>query len=237
MITDGVALVNWILDVANIPPERIVILGQSLGTAVASAVGLRFVDPTNALLPQPSKHVDPEAQPLLNGNSAVPATIPRSLTTFAGIILVAPFSNLPSLLLTYRLSGIVPLLLPLRPFPFITNPVLSRMVDQWPTSDRLAAYYQTLSSNTKLLAGADGRRMGFLQILHATSDMDISYHQTEMIVEKILGEHGTRIYAGKGDAVTLDIGGEGSPRVRVEIGQYGGKSGARFCKIVVMSDC
>jgi hypothetical protein len=110
------------------------------------------------------------------------------------------------------------------------------MADQWPTSDRLAAYYQTLSHNTQLLTGADGRRMGFLQILHATNDMDISYKQTEKIVEKIFGEHGMRIRAGKSDAVTLDVGGQGAPRVRVEIGQYGGES--RVCLVdTLLSDC
>ena len=65
--------------------------------------------------------------------------------------------------------------------------------------------------------------MGSLQILHATNDMDISYHQTEMIVDKIFGEDGPRIRVGKGDAVVLDVGGEAAPRVRVEIGEYGGE--------------
>ncbi|KAK5004087.1 hypothetical protein LTR28_009360, partial [Elasticomyces elasticus] len=51
LITDGVALVNWVIDVAGIPPDRIVILGQSLGTAVASAVALRFADPASDLFP------------------------------------------------------------------------------------------------------------------------------------------------------------------------------------------
>ena len=65
--------------------------------------------------------------------------------------------------------------------------------------------------------------MGSLQILHATNDMDISYHQTEMIVDKIFGEHGPRTRPVKGDALVLDVGGDRAPRVRVEIGEYGGE--------------
>ncbi|TVY55881.1 Monoacylglycerol lipase ABHD12 [Lachnellula suecica] len=38
IITDGVAAVEWALQVVKIPSDRIVILGQSLGTAVTSAV-------------------------------------------------------------------------------------------------------------------------------------------------------------------------------------------------------
>ncbi|TAQ90823.1 hypothetical protein B7494_g852 [Chlorociboria aeruginascens] len=43
LIIDGIAAVDWALHVANIPPERIVILGQSLGTAVATAVAEHYV--------------------------------------------------------------------------------------------------------------------------------------------------------------------------------------------------
>lgn len=38
LIIDGIATVDWAIQVAKIPPERIVILGQSLGTAVTAGV-------------------------------------------------------------------------------------------------------------------------------------------------------------------------------------------------------
>ena len=41
LIVDGIALVSWIMSVTNIPPERTVILGQSLGTAVSAAVACK----------------------------------------------------------------------------------------------------------------------------------------------------------------------------------------------------
>lgn len=38
VILDGISTVNWALQVAKVPPERIVIIGHSLGTAVTAAV-------------------------------------------------------------------------------------------------------------------------------------------------------------------------------------------------------
>ena len=42
LITDGIAVVQWAIEVAKVPPERIVLVGQSLGTAVATAVAEHF---------------------------------------------------------------------------------------------------------------------------------------------------------------------------------------------------
>lgn len=42
IIQDAVAVVDWALNVANIPPSRILIFGQSLGTAVNMAVAEHF---------------------------------------------------------------------------------------------------------------------------------------------------------------------------------------------------
>ncbi|PMD52445.1 alpha/beta-hydrolase [Hyaloscypha bicolor E] len=42
VITDGVAAVDWALQVAKVPSDRIVILGQSLGTGVTAGVVERF---------------------------------------------------------------------------------------------------------------------------------------------------------------------------------------------------
>jgi pimeloyl-ACP methyl ester carboxylesterase len=38
LLRDAEAVVDWALNVANIPPDRIVLLGHSLGTAVATAI-------------------------------------------------------------------------------------------------------------------------------------------------------------------------------------------------------
>jgi abhydrolase domain-containing protein 12 len=42
LIIDGIAAVNWALEVAKVPADRIVIVGQSLGTGVAAGVVEHF---------------------------------------------------------------------------------------------------------------------------------------------------------------------------------------------------
>jgi abhydrolase domain-containing protein 12 len=221
LISDGTALVNWVIHVAGIPPERIVLLGQSLGTAVSSAVALNFVDPSHELIPR-SKD---ESSPLLDNVQQI-----AKPTAFAGVILVAPFSSLPSLLLTYRLGGLVPLLLPLRPFPVLSTALTSRMTDKWPSAKRLAAYYRAFESNPDLLKSAVGhdgqteqRDMGMLQIIHAKTDMDISFHQTEMICAEVFGDDTASEYVAGKDDLLLDMKAEDRPRVRVQIVEHGGK--------------
>lgn len=221
LIADGTALVNWVLHTAGIPPERIVILGQSLGTAVSSAVALNFIDPSNELIPYSNN----ESSPLLNNIQQIARP-----TAFAGVILVAPFSSLPSLLLTYRLGGIIPLLLPLRPFPIIGTALTSRMTDKWPSAKRLGAYYHAFASKPDLLTSSAGesdqidrREMGTLQLIHAKSDMDISYHQTEMVCAEIFGPAAASGCVAGGDDLLLDVKEEDKPRVKIQILEHGGE--------------
>ncbi|OQO12744.1 hypothetical protein B0A48_02208 [Cryoendolithus antarcticus] len=222
LITDGVALVNWVLLTAKIAPERVVLLGQSLGTAVASAVALQFADPHDVGLTS----IGSDRQRLLNGLNGVAAP-----TSFAGVILVAPFSSLPSLLLTYRLGGLVPLLLPLRPFPRLANALTSRMIDTWPSALRLARYSKALAANPSLLeskeddlsgdGSATRREMGAVQIVHALNDMDIAYEQSEMICGEVLGDDRVKANGG-GRPVTFNERQLGRPRLSVELLQHGG---------------
>ncbi|ORY18935.1 Alpha/Beta hydrolase protein [Clohesyomyces aquaticus] len=44
LLNDATAILDWALNVANIPPDRIVLLGHSLGTAVAAGVAHRFMN-------------------------------------------------------------------------------------------------------------------------------------------------------------------------------------------------
>lgn len=223
LIADGTALVNWIMHIAKVPPEQIVILGQSLGTAVASAVALNFVDPSSDLIPRVLQNAT--YSPELSRDVAIP-------TAFAGVILVAPFSSLPSLMLTYRIGGLLPILAPLRPFPWLSNALTSRMTDTWPSADRLKAWHQAMVANPKLLVSrvddlsGDGshtsREMGTLQVIHATNDMDISYRQTELICKRIVDD-GARCIIGSNGAAAVDIKDKGAPRIRFQILEHGGK--------------
>lgn len=206
---------------AGIPSERVVILGQSLGTAVASAVGLYFADGTSGL--------DLSA---LDDDAAASLSHHRGLNgepiTFAGIILVAPFSSLPSLMLTYRIGGFIPLLLPLRPFPLLSNYFTDRIVDTWPTAERLATYHSALSANQETSKAEEdiGRRLGSLQILHAVNDWDITYRQTEMICRRMFKGHeegDERCGELEKAGAVLDVSEPGRPRVRIEILETGGE--------------
>ena len=219
LITDGTALVNWVLKVGGISPDRIVLLGQSLGTAVASAVGLRFADPNNPLLPPPS----PESE-----KSVLSTDHGSVTTTFAGIVLVAPFSSIPSLLLTYRLGGWIPLLFPLKPFPQLAKALTSRMVDKWETAERLTAYYRVLAGSSQLHEGS--RNMATLQLVHALNDAEISYHQTEIICQRMLNKRDDQGQLGSGECIDgsngpaiVDVKRDGWPRLRFQLVEAGGK--------------
>lgn len=224
LIADGVTLVNWVLNVAKIPPERIVILGQSLGTAVASAVALQFAAPGHELIPSKSREL----------RSLLRSGLSQKATAFRGVILAAPFNSVPTLLLTYRIGGLLPLLLPLRPLPYVANALLSQMVDKWLTAERLTAYYDALQGSP-LLQAASGA-MASVQIVHALNDADIPYHQTEMICRRMLGKRDAQsalraeeieaedcVDGSKGSAV-LDVNRSGRPRLRFELVRYGGKT-------------
>jgi abhydrolase domain-containing protein 12 len=232
LIADGTALADWVLQVAQIPADRIVILGQSLGTAVASAVALNFIDPQNELLPQ--IEASQSSSPLLDlGNAATPSQTP---ILFASVILVAPFYSLPSLLLTYRLGGLVPLLLPLRPFPWLGKALTRHMIDQWPTAKRLTAYTRATSASPELLqlrelvdyGNGMHREMGVLQIIHAKSDMDISFHQTEMICAEVFGEERAEQCVAGEDGLLVAVRDEARARVRVRIVEHGGEFALLF---------
>ncbi|KAF7197083.1 Protein bem46 [Pseudocercospora fuligena] len=221
LITDGITLVKWIMEVARIPPERIVILGQSLGTAVSSAVALHFADAGNELLPRQTQ----ELSSLKRDNDQVKPIV------FAGVVLAAPFNSVPTLLLTYRIGGLLPLLLPLRPVPWFANLLTSQMVDKWETAERLTAYYQSLAGSPRLTNGS--KQLGSLQIVHALDDADIPYRQTEMICRRILDKRGSdseldpdeidaKSCIGEGGAGVLDVKRNGRPRLRFELVRYGG---------------
>ncbi|KAK3178008.1 hypothetical protein OEA41_000140 [Lepraria neglecta] len=128
LIIDGVATVKWALNVAKIPPEKIVLLGQSLGTAVATAVAEHFV-------------------------------VEEGLE-FRGVVLVAGFSDLPTLLTTYAIGGIIPILSPLRPYPRLQQFFAKSIQETWFSATRLVNLVRK-SKNINL------------RIIHAQNDFEI----------------------------------------------------------------
>lgn len=142
LITDATTLVDYAITTLRIPPSRILILGQSLGTAVSSAVAEKF---------SREKGID-----------------------FAGVVLVATFSSLPTMLANYSLGGVVPLLKPLNICPPVLRFFLRFVVDKWKSLDRLAALTaQTRERNGRLR----------ISLIHGADDWDISCVESVKIFE------------------------------------------------------
>ncbi|RDA93230.1 hypothetical protein CP533_6508 [Ophiocordyceps camponoti-saundersi (nom. inval.)] len=129
LIQDATALVDWTLNVAKFPPERVVLLGHSLGTAVVSGVAERFL--------------------IQQG------------VEFAGIVLVAGFAGLESLIGVYRIAGFLPLLGPFSSFPALVKRLERFVVDSWRSSDRLANIVRHTKTRLRL------------SLIHARNDRDI----------------------------------------------------------------
>ncbi|KAI4721840.1 alpha/beta-hydrolase [Aureobasidium sp. EXF-10727] len=195
LITDGRALVHYVLSL-GIPPSRIVILGQSLGTAVASATALSFSDPTSELLPRGVAEDKVET------------------AVFRSIILVAPFVSLPDLLLSYRIGGVIPILAPLRHSQFLVRMVSRYILDTWHTGLRLHAYVSAAASAASVGSGDFGA--GNVHILHARDDQDIAFAQSEKLFAVAVGKEVEVLPLGVREVV-----GEGRVKVRVEMLEYG----------------
>lgn len=171
LITDGMTLLNFLTSPPlSIPPSRIAITGQSLGTAVSAAVAERFMfgspDPT---VVQPALR-DPEP--------------------FAGIILLASFSNLPSLIHSYSFKGLTPpMLSPLVGYPRFKDWVLSHVLDRWDTAARIARLTgvgPTAKSDAD--AGYTYKELD-LTIVHALDDHDIPWYEGRLVWTAATGEN------------------------------------------------
>lgn len=213
MITDGVSLINYITSpVASgglgISADRIVIVGQSLGTAVATGVA--------------EYHAFNETdQP-----------------GFAGVILAAPFTSLIRLLDSYRIKGVVPPLLgPLRPYPKIKNFIINRVADKWETAERVARLLTASAPAVASEAMSDGPSPKEIEldltILHARDDWEIPWQEGRGIwnlaTRNATEQHGTVITnVGVGELGENELkiwkGREGKTSFRYERVRYGGKS-------------
>lgn len=211
IITDGTALADYVLLDVGIHPARVVVLGQSLGTAVATAVGLHFA----TFASSSSSALGEIRQQLLPSAVGLQQQMQKEAVVFAGIVLVAPFTSLPSLLLSYRIGGLVPILAPLRPYPAIVSWVEGYILDKWHTALRLAAYVRALEGvgGTKV-----GKERGGVRIIHATNDMDISVEQGRLLFQHVAGSE--TVFDGVGE---VDWKQGGMPGVKLEIVEHGGK--------------
>ena len=142
---DASAAVDWAISEASIPADRIVLLGQSLGTAVATAVAERYAQ----------RGVD-----------------------FAGVVLVSGFSSLPTMLSEYAIVGFVPVLRPLKIWPWFLRLVLARLVDKWQSAERLGKLVRAVKSR--------GGRLR-LSLVHAKNDWDIPCSEDDKLFAAAVG--------------------------------------------------
>lgn len=154
LLVDAIALVDWALEEANIPPSRIVIWSQSIGTAVATKLVHHM-----AALRDPDK-------PIL----------------FSGLVMVAPFADVKSLTATYRVAGTVPLLEPVARFPRLLELLNSFIRDKWPSKDRLAAFVRACEDMpTGAVSGLENRKHYRINIIHAKDDYDIPWTHSDQM--------------------------------------------------------
>ncbi|KAI1324771.1 alpha/beta-hydrolase [Xylariaceae sp. FL0255] len=136
LIQDGVTAIDWAMNVAGIPPSRIVIIGQSLGTAVTSGVAEYYA---------------------------------RKGVEFAGIILIAGFSNVPALLSGYHGGGFIPVLSPFRRIPPLLRFFQSFVVDKWESANRLADVVRLTKNRLRLT------------LIHAKDDAEIPCYESDAL--------------------------------------------------------
>jgi len=146
LITDGLSVVKWAIDVAGVSPDRIAILGQSLGTAVTFGVAEALINPPNAIEQDPSKAIELRA-----------------------IISIAGFSHMKELLSTYHIAGVIPVLAPLRPYPWAQTFFKQFVFETWESSQRLATLVKKSSEKLQLF------------ILHAQNDMEIPVQHSDFL--------------------------------------------------------
>jgi pimeloyl-ACP methyl ester carboxylesterase len=202
LILDASAAIDWALDTVGLPPDRIVLFGHSLGTAVTAAVAHRYA----------ARGID-----------------------FAGVVMVAGFSSLPTMLSGYAIAGWVPVLRPLKAVPYLLQTVLDFVVDKWDSKQRLRDLVRTVK--------ARGGRLR-LHLVHARNDWDIPYHEDDKLFAAAvngtvdnadgmdpgtLAELKERRTVIKGKDAFVSTWKDGDIEIRQELFPTGGKSTSSMC--------
>jgi abhydrolase domain-containing protein 12 len=128
------------MEVAKVTPDRIALVGQSLGTAVTFGVAERL------------------ATGVATGRT----------TELGAVISIAGFNDMRSLLQTYAIGGIIPILSPLKPYPKIQKWFSELCRDTWRSDERVANLVRA-SRKLKLF------------IIHAKNDFEIPHDHAQRL--------------------------------------------------------
>lgn len=161
VITDGIAVVNFVLNDLLVPSERIVLVGQSLGTGIATATALHFSDPQTALKLLPEREIE-----LVHKTH-------RPAGDFAGIVVIASYTSTTSLAKTFRLFGFIPILSPVRFYPWIEDFMLSHIADTLDSETRLGALVRASVARTA------ANRFFSVHLIHAVNDAEIPWWHSQ----------------------------------------------------------
>lgn len=170
IITDAVSLVNYITaGPLRIATSRIVIMGQSFGTAVASAVAERFAFGSS------------------NPKALQPAV--KNAEAFAGVVLLAPFSSVANVINSYSLRGLTPpLLSPLMGYPRFQKWVLDQIIDGWDSAKRVARLTGVAVDDSDTAEEKYTDKGLDLTIIHAFDDADIPWYEGRAVWKAATGE-------------------------------------------------
>ena len=201
LIKDAYAAIDWATNVAKLPTSRIVLVGQSLGTGVVAGIAQRYLEDHGISSP------------------------------FAGIVLVAGFSELNTLLLTYSIGGLIPVLGPLRSISSLQGWFLGQLHEPWNTKEnvkRLVARSEHLD----------------LTIIHAKNDQEIPWLHSDTLFHaavngtsddkragyskkqvEALQKYEDRSAGGFTNTwITAGVNGQGKRTIRQEVMSYGSKA-------------
>lgn len=211
LITDGVSLINFITaGPLRVPTSRIVIVGQSLGTAVTTAVAERFAFGSS----------DPAAiQPAI-----------KNAEPFAGVVLLASFSSLPNLIESYSFKGLTPpMLSPIMGYPRSQKWLLSHIVDHWDTAGRLARLTGVNTTSLNVVDMDYTDKSLDLTIVHAFDDAEIPWYEGRRVWEAATGRH----IKGAPGAMTYHKAEDGNPsEVKIWKNEISNEDGTEIVKKV-----
>jgi abhydrolase domain-containing protein 12 len=203
LIRDGVDVINFARRDLGIPADRITLVAQSLGTAVVSGV----VEQLSL------SHTDD------SGKSSAGVD-------FASITLLCGFRDLKSLLLEYRIGGIIPILSPLRSFPALQQSLGSFIRESWDSRSR---WVKVLSGILADVEKGQKRRLN-LQLVHALDDADIPYQNTEILFNDLVGvgqsvrrDHESTAYGAISQGLVRSSAAWGNVSIDMRLVKRGGK--------------
>ncbi|KAF8264731.1 alpha beta-hydrolase [Lactarius quietus] len=206
LTVDALAAWDW-LRARGAAPEDVLIVGNSLGTGVA----VQFASSLEELGSEPQQR-------------------PR------GVVLLAPFSSIEKLLDTYYIMGLVPLLAPLRIFPFLSGESLPSFVNFVPCVTTECAVKRFLLHRFDTLSKISSLKVPLL-IVHAEDDWDIPHEHSQSIFDSFLEPHLpalpdlTTLMAGASEEVAQRLATLGQERTALRNERVAVRDMARFGRV------